>query len=204
MFLQLVTLGRGAMPAFLGSGFDVVSASDIPMEGGAVPRPLSIEEVRMYAEDYVKASRIFVHELKGDGVEVHVAHGDLLEQFLSTRSNARTDSYGGSVQNRSRCTLEVLDAIVQAVGAKRVGIRFAPFSTYAGTHLPDSMYARLELRLIYQMSRCHSQTSSRPSPISLRRSRTRIQTWRTCTSSSLAWPPRRSETRRRASPWTSS
>ncbi|MCB1544167.1 MAG: alkene reductase, partial [Rhodoblastus sp.] len=62
-----------------------------------------------------------------DGVEIHGANGYLLEQFLQSRSNKRTDAYGGSIENRARLMLEATRAAVDAIGADRVGIRLSPY-----------------------------------------------------------------------------
>ena len=62
-----------------------------------------------------------------DGVEIHGANGYLLEQFLQSRSNHRTDAYGGSIENRARLMLEVARAVVEAIGADRTGIRLSPY-----------------------------------------------------------------------------
>ena len=67
---------------------------------------------------------------KCEFAEVHGANGYLLDQFLQEISNKRTDKYGGSMENRHRLTLEVLDAVVKEVGPERVGIRFSPFSKF--------------------------------------------------------------------------
>ena len=65
-----------------------------------------------------------------DGVEIHGAHGYLLDQFMKDSSNDRTDKYGGdSLENRCRFPLEIVEAISQEIGAKRVGIRLSPFTT---------------------------------------------------------------------------
>ena len=67
-----------------------------------------------------------------DGVEIHAANGYLPDQFLQTTANARTDEYGGSIENRARFVLEIADAVVNAVGANKVGIRLSPWSTFQG------------------------------------------------------------------------
>lgn len=64
------------------------------------------------------------------GVEIHSANGYLLDQFINMSSNKRTDHYGGSIENRARFSLEVVDAVVQAIGADKTGIRFSPWSHY--------------------------------------------------------------------------
>ncbi len=68
-----------------------------------------------------------------DLVELHSAHGYLLHQFLSPSSNHRTDQYGGSVENRARLVLEVVDAGIEEWGADRIGIRISPIGTFQNT-----------------------------------------------------------------------
>jgi len=65
-------------------------------------------------------------------VEVHSANGYLIDQSLQDVSNTRTDAYGGSVENRTRFGLEVLDAVVKRVGSKKVGLRISPWASYQG------------------------------------------------------------------------
>ncbi|GAA6057557.1 hypothetical protein JCM3770_000257 [Rhodotorula araucariae] len=132
IFLQMWNLGRAADAANLKeeTGADVVSASDIPMEGGPTPRPLTVEEIQEHVGYYARAAKLFVEEAGGDGVEIHNANGYLLDQFLQTVSNKRTDAYGGSVENRARFPLQVLDAVCAAVGAERVGVRLSPYSPW--------------------------------------------------------------------------
>ena len=72
-----------------------------------------------------------------DGVEIHGANGYLVDQFLQDVSNTRTDEYGGSVENRTRFALELLDEVVAAVGADRVGFRISPWSTFQDMRMPD-------------------------------------------------------------------
>jgi NADPH2 dehydrogenase len=79
--------------------------------------------MRLYATTAENA----VRKAGFDGVEIHSASGYLLDQFLQTTSNKRTDEYGGSVENRLRFVLEVTESVVKAVGANRVGIRLSPF-----------------------------------------------------------------------------
>lgn len=128
--------GRAADPEVLasepGGPFDVVSASAIKFEGGALPRALTEEDILGYVEDYGVLARNFVEGAGGDGVELHCGNGYLLDAFLQTDSNHREDRYWGSVENRARFPLEVSERVVEAVGAPRVGIRVTPFSTYQG------------------------------------------------------------------------
>jgi NADPH2 dehydrogenase len=67
-----------------------------------------------------------------DGVEIHAVNGCLLDQFLQSVSNQREDDYGGSVENRLRFPLEVIDAVVRTVGTERTSLRLGPWSNYHG------------------------------------------------------------------------
>ncbi|VVT58558.1 uncharacterized protein SAPINGB_P006269 [Magnusiomyces paraingens] len=142
IFLQLWALGRVAGPDTLRSnGHDLVSASNISDTTqvgqhlalddvfGEAPRPLSVEEIKEYVQDYVHAAQNAI-EAGFDGIEIHSANGYLLQQFLDEHSNLRTDEYGGNVENRARFVLEVVDAIISAIGADRIGIRLSPYETY--------------------------------------------------------------------------
>ncbi|KAI0042644.1 putative NADPH2 dehydrogenase chain OYE2 [Auriscalpium vulgare] len=138
IYLQLWALGRTANAEILKSeGFDLVSAGDIALEDHEAPRPLSIEEIKEYQQLYATAASNAVHKAGFDGVEVHGANGYLVDQFLQTNTNNRTDEYGGSLENRVRFGLEVVDAVVAAVGADRTGIRLSPWSVFQGMRLPD-------------------------------------------------------------------
>ncbi|GAA5911828.1 alkene reductase [Sporobolomyces salmoneus] len=134
IYLQLWALGRVADPELLKkeTGSDVVSASDIASPGGPIPRPLTKEEIAEYAQFYARAARNFVERCGGDGVEIHGANGYLIDQFLQTTSNQRTDEFGGSIENRARFPLQVVDAVVKAFGANRTGIRLSPYSKAQG------------------------------------------------------------------------
>jgi NADPH2 dehydrogenase len=136
IFLQLWALGRAAdYAAFKEEGsFDVVAPSPIPLtsdEESATPRELTVAEIKEYVQLYAKAARNAI-EAGFDGVEVHAANGYLLDQFLQSESNKRTDEYGGSIQNRIRFPLGVVDAVVEAVGAERTGVRISPWSEFQG------------------------------------------------------------------------
>ncbi|KAJ7131359.1 NADH:flavin oxidoreductase/NADH oxidase [Mycena epipterygia] len=144
IYLQLWALGRAARPAELKAedpSFPYVSASDIPLRerpaSDIPPRPLTVAEIQEYTKLYATAASNAVHKAGFDGVEVHSANGYLLDQFLQDVSNNRTDDYGGSPENRSRFTLEVVDAVVAAVGPKKTGIRISPWNTYQDMGMED-------------------------------------------------------------------
>ena len=89
------------------------------------PRALALDELPGIVNDYRQAA-LNARAAGFDGVEVHAANGYLLDQFLRSGSNHRTDAYGGSIPNRARLLLEVMQAVTAAIGADRVGIRLSP------------------------------------------------------------------------------
>jgi NADPH2 dehydrogenase len=93
------------------------------------PRALTIPEIKDLVQDYRQAALNAI-EAGFDGVEIHSANGYLLDQFINTSCNNRTDIYGGSIENRCRFPLEVVDAVVDAIGAERTAIRFSPWSGF--------------------------------------------------------------------------
>lgn len=95
------------------------------------PRALREDEMTRIVADYVHATKMAM-KAGFDGVEVHAANGYLLDQFLKTGSNTRSDAYGGSVENRARLLLEVMDGVTEAWDASHVGIRLSPFSPANG------------------------------------------------------------------------
>jgi N-ethylmaleimide reductase len=99
------------------------------------PRALDIEEIPGIVDEFRRAA---ANAMRAgfDGVEIHGANGYLVDQFLRDGANQRTDGYGGSVQNRCRFALEVVDAVVAEIGAGRVGIRLSPVAPVNG--LTDS------------------------------------------------------------------
>ncbi|KAG2199240.1 hypothetical protein INT47_010615 [Mucor saturninus] len=134
IYLQLWHIGRAAMSAHIGE--QPVSSSDIAITGVNLlglpqekPRALSIPEMKDLLQDYRQAALNAI-EAGFDGVEIHSANGYLLDQFINTSCNNRTDIYGGSIENRCRFPLEVVDTVVEAVGAERTAIRFSPWSEF--------------------------------------------------------------------------
>lgn len=88
-------------------------------------------------EAYAQAARNAVYGAGFDGVEVHGAHGYLLDQFIQDTCNKRTDEYGGSIENRCRFAFEAIEAVVNAVGAAKTGLRLSPWSTFQGMLQPQ-------------------------------------------------------------------
>ena len=96
------------------------------------PRALHRHEIPQIVHDYAAAARNAVKSAGFDGVEIHGANGYLLDQFLKTGANQRTDDYGGKIENRARLMLEVTRAVIDAVGHDRVGIRLSPVTPANG------------------------------------------------------------------------
>ena len=137
IFCQLWHVGRISHPSLQPGGGLPVSASAVTPNGQAftesgfqpmvTPRALETAEIPGLIADYRHAAQC-AKDAGFDGVEIHAANGYLLEQFLRSHTNRRTDRYGGSIENRVRLTLEVADAVVGVWGGQRVGIRLSPVS----------------------------------------------------------------------------
>ncbi|XP_071924043.1 12-oxophytodienoate reductase 1-like isoform X2 [Coffea arabica] len=93
------------------------------------PRRLRTEEIPEIVNEF-RVAAINAIEAGFDGVEIHGAHGYIVEQFLKDQINDRTDEYGGSLENRCRFALEIVEAVSNAIGADRVGLRLSPFADY--------------------------------------------------------------------------
>src|SRR5690606_40956876 len=101
-----------------------------------VPRQMTAEDVRRTREAFVAAARNAIRA-GFDGVEVHAANGYLLNQFLATSTNRRTDAYGGTVAGRIRFVVEVAEAVAEADGPERTGLRTSPRNPDHGNHMQD-------------------------------------------------------------------
>jgi len=136
MFLQLWALGRVAHREILESeGLSYVAPSPIPMDAKhGTPRALTEAEIHEYVDLYVQAAKNAM-EAGFDGVEIHGANGYLIDEFLQDVSNQRTDKYGGSIENRSRFGLEVVNAVARAIGEERTAFRVSPWNTSMGKFL---------------------------------------------------------------------
>jgi N-ethylmaleimide reductase len=140
MFLQLWHVGRISHRSHQPGGALPVAPSAIRPAGGTfsaeweevafeTPRALETAEIPGIVEQYRRGA--VNAKLAGfDGVEIHGANGYLLDQFLQDGSNQRTDHYGGSIENRSRLLMEVVDAVMGVWGEGAVGVRLAPYGTY--------------------------------------------------------------------------
>ena len=139
IFLQLWHVGRISHPSFQPNGALPVAPSAIRPEGEVrtldghkpyvTPHALETEEIAAIVSDF-RAAAANALAARFDGVEIHAANGYLIDQFLRDGSNARTDFYGGSIENRTRFLREVTDAVVEVWGADRVGVRLSPAGSF--------------------------------------------------------------------------
>ncbi len=148
VFLQLWHMGRASHSDFH-EGRLPVAPSAIAIEGDGIhtpgggekkpheiPRALNTDEIPQIVEDYRRAAER-AKAAGFDGVEIHSANGYLLDQFLQSKSNQRTDAYGGSIENRFRFLGEVVDAVTSVFPANRVGVRIAPNGVYNSMGSPE-------------------------------------------------------------------
>jgi N-ethylmaleimide reductase len=145
-FLQLWHCGRASHSSFH-DGKPAVSASAVKINGDTihtpvgkqpyeVPRALETAEVAAVVEDYRRAAER-AKAAGFDGVEIHAANGYLINQFLDSKTNHRTDPYGGSVDNRYRFLREIVEAILTVWPASRVGVRLSPNGNFNDMGAPD-------------------------------------------------------------------
>lgn len=106
------------------------------------PRELEIPEIHRIVREYAAAA-LRARRAGFDLVEVHAANGYLLNQFLDLRANRRRDEYGGSLPNRARLLLEVVDAVAEAIGRERVGVRLSPKGVFNDMEVEGSWEAAL-------------------------------------------------------------
>ena len=152
IFLQLWHVGRVSHSSFQPGGAPPVAPSAVPITGNGMlamtsdgkmvpyetPRALETSEVKDVVEAFRQAA-VNAKDAGFDGVEIHGANGYLLEQFLQSNSNLRTDRYGGSFENRTRLLLEIAQAVIGIWGANRVGVRLSPYGIANGSGEADPM-----------------------------------------------------------------
>ncbi|KIJ42156.1 hypothetical protein M422DRAFT_254849 [Sphaerobolus stellatus SS14] len=145
IYAQLWTLGRAAHLDDLETedpSLPYISATAKPLSKPfsrrlpAIPRPLTIEEIKEYVSDYAEAAKNAI-DAGFDGVEIHNVNGYLLDQFLQDVSNERSSEYDETIENRARFALEVVKAVTDAVGQDRTGIRFSPWSDFQEMRMKD-------------------------------------------------------------------
>ncbi|MEO8884708.1 MAG: alkene reductase [Mucilaginibacter sp.] len=148
IFLQLMHTGRIGHQANLPEGVQVVGVSAIPaagqmhtdtagMQDYPVPVALSTQGIKDVINQYVAAAKNAI-AAGFDGVELHAANGYLIEQFLNPNVNDRTDSYGGSIENRASFAIEIAKSVAAVIGKEKVGIRISPNSTLGDLQAYDA------------------------------------------------------------------
>lgn len=151
IFIQLMHTGRISHAHNLPVGGRVVAPSAVVTPGQMwtdregmkefpIPQEMTAADILNTKEEFVQAALNAI-EAGFDGVELHAANGYLLEQFLSPHTNRRTDTYGGSIENRTRFVLGVAREISDYIGNDKVGVRLSPFSEYNDMHHYDELAA---------------------------------------------------------------
>src|SRR6202171_5763142 len=163
IFNQLWHVGRISHPALQPDNMLPVAPSAIIPEGKAFienergegelvpfirPRALNIEEMPFIVAQYERAARN-AEAADFDGVEIHAANGYLLDQFIETGTNRRTDAYGGPVENRARLLFEIAEALMPICGPDRIGVRLSPMGKLNDIHddNPEATFGYIAERL---------------------------------------------------------
>jgi N-ethylmaleimide reductase len=157
IFAQLMHCGRASHPDNLPSGLEILAPSPIPIPEGTIwtdkngmqpfpiPEEMTDHDIECTIEEYAHSADLAM-QAGFDGVEIHGANGYLIDQFLNTASNHRTDKWGGSIEARIRFALEVTKAIAKKIGPDKVGFRMSPYGVFNGMqvypHIED-LYERL-------------------------------------------------------------
>lgn len=140
IFVQLMHTGRASHGANLPKDAKVLAPSAIALTGKIwtdsagqqdypTPHAMTEAEVKSTIQEYIKAGELAV-KAGFDGVELHGANGYLIEQFLNSNANRRTDSYGGSSENRMRFALEIARGLAEKIGPKKVAVRVSPYGSF--------------------------------------------------------------------------
>lgn len=167
IFMQLWHVGRLAHSSILPNGQAPVGVTGERAEGSEVfvhgpdgrlrfmpvdtPWAFDTEEVSAMVRTFANAAAI-ARRAGFDGVEIHAANGYLIEQFMNSVLNTRTDRYGGSVENRTRFLMEIVDTVVAEFGPGRVGVRLSPFGKY-GSMPADLLTEETFLYVVEQLGR---------------------------------------------------
>lgn len=163
IFLQLWHVGRISHSSHQPGGAPPIAPSAIAAKGQAftasfervpyeTPQAIDIDLMPLLIDVYAQAAAN-AKQAGFDGVEIHGANGYLIEQFLQARTNQRTDQYGGSIENRTRLLLEVVEAVSKVWGSDRVGVRLSPFGIANDSGEDDPL--RLYGHVIRELDRLH-------------------------------------------------
>ncbi len=162
IFVQLMHSGRVSHPTLMPETAKLLAPSAVALDkmlwvdeddgevSYPIPQPMNFADIESTIEEFAASSAMAI-EAEFDGIEIHAANGYLIDQFLNLASNKRIDNWGGSVENRLRFSLAIVDAICGRIGADRVGIRISPFSTYNGM-LPDHEMEQLYIQLASELN----------------------------------------------------
>jgi N-ethylmaleimide reductase len=140
IFMQLMHTGRASHPDNMEEGTEILAPSAVALSGEMytdksgmqaypTPKEMTLEDIKQTINEYVEAAKNAI-EAGFDGIELHGANGYLIDQFINTASNKRTDAYGGSKENRSRFALELAKKVSEAIGKERTGIRLSPYGVF--------------------------------------------------------------------------
>lgn len=161
IFVQLMHTGRVTHPSNLLKGGEVLAPSAVKLQDTQmwvdgeglkeipVAKAMTLEDIETAIAEHIQAAKNAI-EAGFDGVEVHGANGYLIEQFLNSHANIRTDEYGGSIEKSVRFLLEVVDGIANAIGKDKVGIRLSPYGVNNETHhypVADATYDYVSKKL---------------------------------------------------------
>ncbi|MHB8743835.1 MAG: alkene reductase [Sulfuricaulis sp.] len=186
IFMQLMHCGRIVHPLNMPAGARVLAPSAVVAAGEMytdaeglkphpVPQAMTEADIKATIDEYAQAAKNAI-AAGFDGIELHGANGYLLEQFIRPSSNQRKDRYGGSIENRARFVLEVVGAVIAAIGKDKVGIRLSPFGVFNDMPLYEAMEAdytylaqQLNARgLVYVHIVDHSQQGAPTVPASMK------------------------------------
>lgn len=160
IFIQLMHCGRVSHPDNMPSGGEILAPSAIAPEGQmwtdksgmqnfTIPEEMTESDIMHTIEEFAHSAELAM-QAGFDGVEIHGANGYLVDQFLNTASNKRSDRWGGSIENRIRFAAEVVKAVAKKIGPEKVGIRLSPYGVFNGmvpcSHT-DDLYERLAQEL---------------------------------------------------------
>jgi N-ethylmaleimide reductase len=156
IFIQLMHCGRASHPDNMPNGVEIIAPSAIALQGEVwtdksgmqsypIPEEMTESDIIHTIEEYTHSADLAM--LAGfDGVELHCANGYLIDQFLNTASNKRTDKWGGAIENRLRFAVEVVKSVAKKIGPQKVGVRISPYGVFNGmvacSHT-DDLYERL-------------------------------------------------------------
>ena len=161
IFVQLMHTGRVSHPANMAADAIILAPSALAAPGEMwadsngmqpypVPTAMSDDDITTTIGEYATACKNAI-DAGFDGVELHAANGYLIDQFLNTATNQRTDRWGGNVENRIRFAVEVAKAAAAQIGAERIGMRISPYGVFNGA-VPDPKMDALYLRLVEELN----------------------------------------------------